>query len=43
MVKLGLDAGQALDYLRRVSSTSNRKLVDVAAEIAQTRVLPKLD
>jgi hypothetical protein len=43
MNQLGIDADQAFDYLRRVSSHSNRKLVDVAAEIARTRELPKLD
>jgi GAF domain-containing protein len=40
MERLDVDAAQAFDYLRRVSSTSNRKLSDVAAEIARTRVLP---
>ena len=40
MERLDVDAAQAFDYLRRVSSTSNRKLSEVAAEIARTRVLP---
>lgn len=40
MERLDVDAAQAFDYLRRVSSTSNRKLADVAAEIARTRRLP---
>ncbi len=40
MERLGMSADQSFDYLRRVSSTTNRKLVDVATEIAQTRRLP---
>lgn len=40
MERLDIDADQAFDYLRRVSSQTNRKLVDIAAEIAQTRRLP---
>ena len=40
MERLDIDAAQAFDYLRRVSSTTNRKLADVAAEIARTRTLP---
>jgi ANTAR domain/GAF domain len=40
MSRLDIDADQAFDYLRRVSSHSNRKLVDVAQEIARTRQLP---
>jgi AmiR/NasT family two-component response regulator len=40
MERLGIDSCQALDYLRRVSSHTNRKLVDIAAEIAETRELP---
>lgn len=43
MERLGIDADQALTYLRRASNTTNRKLVEIAAEIAQTRVLPTLD
>lgn len=39
MERLGVGADQALDYLRRISSHTNRKLVDVAAEIAHTRKL----
>jgi len=42
MERLDIDADQAFDYLRRVSSQTNRKLVDIAAEIAQTRRLPDL-
>ena len=40
MERLAIDTNQAFDYLRRVSSHSNRKLVDVADEIARTRKLP---
>ena len=42
MERLQINADQALDYLRRASSYTNRKLVDVAAEIASTRTLPEL-
>ena len=41
MERLDVDAAQAFDYLRRVSSTSNRKLVEVADGIARTRRLPE--
>jgi GAF domain-containing protein len=41
MERLELTADQAFDYLRRVSSNSNRKLAEVAAEIASTRRLPE--
>jgi GAF domain-containing protein len=40
MGRLGIDADQAFDYLRRISSVSNRKLSDVAIEIVRTRQLP---
>lgn len=40
MERLDITADQAFDYLRRVSSHTNRKLVDVAEEIARTRKLP---
>lgn len=40
MTLLDIDADQAFDYLRRVSSESNRKLAVVAAGIARTRRLP---
>jgi GAF domain-containing protein len=43
MARLDIGAGQAFDYLRRVSSCSNRKLVDVAEEIARTRTVPGTD
>lgn len=40
MERLGVDAHQAMDYLRRTSNELNRKLVLVAAEIVRTRELP---
>jgi AmiR/NasT family two-component response regulator len=40
MERLGMSAAQAIDYLKRVSSHSNRKLVDVARHIVETRRLP---
>jgi hypothetical protein len=40
MGRLGIDADQAFDYLRRISSVSNRKLSVVAMEIVRTRQLP---
>ena len=40
MERLDITADQAFDYLRRVSSHSNRKVAVVAAEIAHTRKLP---
>ena len=40
MERLGIDADQSFDYLRRVSMDTNRKLVEVADEIARTRRLP---
>jgi GAF domain-containing protein len=42
MERLELNADQAFDFLRRLSSTSNRKLADVAEEIARTRDVPDL-
>lgn len=42
MERLGLGPDQAFDYLRRVSSHTNRKLADVASEIVETRRLPDL-
>jgi hypothetical protein len=42
MERLGIGADQSFDYLRRVSSHTNRKLVDVAREIDDTRRLPDL-
>lgn len=43
MGRLRVDSGQAFDYLRRVSSHSNRKLVDVASDIVSTGQLPDID
>lgn len=40
MERFDLTEDQSFDYLRRVSSHANRKLVDVAAEIVRTRRLP---
>jgi hypothetical protein len=40
MERFDLNVDQAFDYLRRVSSHTNRKLVDIATEIAHTRKLP---
>ena len=40
MERLRIDADRSFDYLRRVSSHTNRKLVDVAEEIARTGRLP---
>jgi AmiR/NasT family two-component response regulator len=41
MERLGVDSCQAFEYLRRVSSHLNRKVVDIATEIAETRELPQ--
>ena len=43
MARLDIGEDQAFDYLRRVSSCSNRKLVDVAEEIARTRTILGVD
>ena len=40
MERLGIDSDQAFEYLKRASSHLNRKIVDVAEEILQTRNLP---
>ena len=40
MERFDMTADQAFDYLRRISSSTNKKLANVAAEIAQTRRLP---
>lgn len=42
MERLDIDAAQAFDYLRRMSSHTNRKLVALAEEVARTRELPRL-
>lgn len=41
MERLGVDADQALSYLRRVSSHTNTKLVQVALQLVRTRELPE--
>ena len=43
MARLDIEQDQAFDYLRRVSSHSKRKLVDVAEEIARTRKILGVD
>lgn len=43
MERLDITADQAFDYLRRISSHTNRKLVAVASDIARTRTLPHTD
>jgi GAF domain-containing protein len=43
MERLDVSADQAFDYLRRISSQTNRKLVTVASDIARTRMLPSPD
>jgi GAF domain-containing protein len=43
MERLDVNADQAFDYLRRISSQTNRKLVAVASDIARTRMLPNAD
>lgn len=40
MERLQISADQAFDYLRRVSQDTNTKLVQVAARLVHTRVLP---
>ncbi|PKH40646.1 GAF domain-containing protein [Nocardioides alpinus] len=42
MGRFGVDASQAFDYLRRVSSHSNQKLVEVARTVVSTGDLPDL-
>lgn len=43
MERLGVDSDQALAYLKRVSSHTNTKLVDVAVALVRTRRLPDAD
>ena len=43
MERLDITGEQAFDYLRRVSSHTNRKLVTIAIEIAETRQLPSYE
>lgn len=40
MERYDMTADQAFDYLRRISSNTNRKVAVVAAEIAETRRVP---
>ena len=40
MERLGITSDQAVEYLKRASMHSNRKLADIAADIARTRELP---
>ena len=42
MERLDMGPDQAFDYLRRASMHLNRKVIDVAADIAETRELPDL-
>jgi transcriptional regulator with GAF, ATPase, and Fis domain len=41
MERLGMDPDQAFDYLRRLSQTAHRKLIDICDEIVKTRQLPR--
>jgi hypothetical protein len=41
MTLLDVGPDRAFDYLRRLSSTENRKVADLAAEIVSTRTLPR--
>lgn len=43
MARLDVDACHALAYLKRVSMTTNRKVVDIATEVAERREVPQLD
>lgn len=43
MERLNVTGEQAFDYLRRVSSHTNRKLVTIAIDIAENRKLPTYD
>jgi AmiR/NasT family two-component response regulator len=40
MERYAMGADQAFDYLRRISSHSNRKVAAVAVDIAETRQIP---
>lgn len=42
MEQLDVDAEHAFQYLKRLSSITNRKVSDLAAEIAETRRVPKV-
>ncbi len=41
MERLGVDADQALAYLKRISSHTNTKLVEVALRLVESRELPE--
>jgi hypothetical protein len=41
MERLGMDPDQAFAYLRRLSQTEHRKLIDICDEIVKTRQLPR--
>jgi AmiR/NasT family two-component response regulator len=41
MERFQVDDAQAMEYLKRLSSHQNRKLHDIAAEIADTRRVPR--
>lgn len=43
MERLGLDADQAFDYLKRASMHLNLKVVRIAEDIVRTRALPDLE
>jgi AmiR/NasT family two-component response regulator len=43
MARLSIDADTAFEYLERVSSHANRKLIDIAAEVTQTLELPETE
>lgn len=43
MERYGLDEPKSFELLRRLSSTSERKLRDVAAHIVETRALPEVE
>lgn len=42
MERLGIDAGLAFDYLKRMSSQRNQKVYVIAEDIVRTRELPGL-
>ena len=42
MERCDLEHEQAFDYLRQCSQHQNRKLYDIAAELAETRRLPQI-
>ena len=39
MERFDIDSAQAFDYMRRISSHTNRKVVEIATEIARTRTV----